>query len=208
MGLKKIAAITLLTLLPASYAAAETSANIGWDSEYIFRGVPQSDSSAFVGIDYDNQGFYLGAWAADVGLGAEVDFYGGYVYEADNGFSAGLGGTLYEYTDDFDDTYTELNVYLGYEYVSLEYSVGTYDNFGLGDIDYDYLALSFEYEGFSGTYGTFGDGFDGDYFQVGYSTTIGDFDVHLDAVSSSSTLIGVRDTSLIFGVSKSFALGD
>lgn len=199
-----------LALLAGTFTAAadaELSANIGWDSEYIFRGVPQSDSSAFAGLDYEYEGFYVGTWAADVGQGSEVDLYLGYVHEFDSGFSAGIGGTLYEYTDDFDDTYTEINLYLGYSYFSLEYTDGTYDNFGNGDLDYDFLALSFEYEGFSGTYGTFGDDADGDYLQLGYGTSFGDvLDGHIAIIFSSDDLIGDEDTSIIFGVSKSFSL--
>ena len=200
--------LAIIALLTAGTANAEVTANIGWDSEYIFRGVPQSDSSAFGGVDYANGGFYVGTWAADVGQGSEVDLYLGYVHEFEGGFSLGLGGTLYEYTDDFDARYTEEKYYGAYSYFSLEYTVGTYDNFGLGDQDYDFLALSFEYEGFSGTYGTFGDDFDGDYLQFGYSTTIADVDAHLDVIFSSDDLIGTDDTSIIFGISKSFTLSE
>ena len=31
-----------------------------------------------MGADYENGGFYIGTWAADVGDGLEVDYYFGY----------------------------------------------------------------------------------------------------------------------------------
>ena len=61
--------------------AAELSANIGYNSQYIFRGIPQKNSSAFGGLDLGAGGFYLGTWAADVGEGLEIDYYGGYGFE-------------------------------------------------------------------------------------------------------------------------------
>ena len=57
--------------------AVDLSANIGFNSNYVFRGIPQEKSSAFGGLDLEAGGFYLGTWAADVGDGAEIDVYGG-----------------------------------------------------------------------------------------------------------------------------------
>ena len=59
-------------------------------------------------MDYENGGFYIGTWAADVGDGLEVDGYFGYGIETESGFSVGLGFTGY-YTGEFDDTYEEIN---------------------------------------------------------------------------------------------------
>src|SRR5690554_599270 len=100
------------TLIPAAVAAAfaaapavssaELSANIGWVSQYVYRGIFQETSSASAGIDYeDESGFYVGAWGADVGQGLETDVYLGYT--GGNGdFSYTIGATGYFYTDDFD----------------------------------------------------------------------------------------------------------
>ena len=59
-------------------AAAEVSYNIGFASEYYYRGILQKESSASAGVDLETNGFYAGAWTADVGDGLEVDLYGGY----------------------------------------------------------------------------------------------------------------------------------
>ncbi len=88
-----------------AYAEGEVSYNIGFVSEYYFRGIKQKDSSASAGMDYENGGFYIGTWAADVGDGLEVDGYFGYGIETEGGFSASLGFTGYYYTGEFDDTY-------------------------------------------------------------------------------------------------------
>ena len=127
-------------LVPFS-AMAELSANVGMTSEYYYRGILQKDASASAGVDLEEGGFYAGAWAADVGDGLEVDGYLGYGIETESGFSAGAGFTGYYYTGEFDDTYEEVNLNLGFGPASLEYSVGTWDGFG-EEADYDFLALT------------------------------------------------------------------
>ena len=58
---------------------ADLSANIGFVSDYVFRGIYQAPSSASAGIDYEHDsGFYIGTWGADVGDGLETDVYFGY----------------------------------------------------------------------------------------------------------------------------------
>ena len=57
----------------AQVATADLSYNIGYVSEYYFRGILQKSSSASAGIDYEENGFYIGAWGADVGDGIEYD---------------------------------------------------------------------------------------------------------------------------------------
>lgn len=65
--------VALLCAVAGGAQAAEVTANIGYMSEYIFRGISQSDSAAMGGIDLKANGFYLGNWNADVGEGLEVD---------------------------------------------------------------------------------------------------------------------------------------
>lgn len=210
---KIVAAATLITgAMFTSTASAEMSYNLGYMSEYHFRGIFQNTSVASAGADYENGGFYAGTWAADVGDGLEVDGYFGYGIETESGFTASIGFTGYYYTGDFDDTYEEINLNFGYNVFGLEYSFGEYDNFGGPDQDYDFLALSVSLEnGFYGTFGTFGDDFDGDYFEVGYGTTVADFDVGIYALYADDDLAGDdlaavadEDISLIFTLGKSF----
>lgn len=200
-----------LTLFSAS-ASAQLSANIGWASEYYFRGIKQKTSSASAGIDYEAAGFYVGSWAADVGDGLEVDGYFGYGIETDQGLSAGVGFTGYYYTGEFDDTYEELNFNLGYGIFGLAYSVGTYEGFG-NEQDYDFLALSFGLDnGWYGTFGAFGDEFDGEYLELGWGTSLSDIDIGIAGIFSSEELSDQLDDNgnpddsqaIVFSIGKSW----
>ncbi|MBL4827882.1 MAG: hypothetical protein JKY66_09270 [Spongiibacteraceae bacterium] len=195
-------------------ALAEVSANVGFASEYYYRGVLQKSSSASAGLDFEQSGFYAGTWAADVGDGLEVDLYLGYGLELENGLSVGVGFTGYYYTGEFDDTYEEANFSLGWGPVSVGYSVGEYGNFSGPDLDYDFLEVSVEHNGFYGTYGTFGDDFDGDYVEFGYGTEIGGFDAAVALILSSDELSDQLDSNgapteseaLVFTLGKAFDL--
>ena len=74
--------VLLGALLFQNAVAQEWSANLGFNSEYIYRGIPQKSSSAFGGVDFATGGFSAGVWTADVGEGLEVDLYGAYAIEA------------------------------------------------------------------------------------------------------------------------------
>ena len=60
----------LALALLASTAQADFSANLGYASEYHYRGILQKNSSASGGVDFEQGGFYAGTWAADVGAGS------------------------------------------------------------------------------------------------------------------------------------------
>lgn len=195
-----------LAASPAAFAEG-FSANIGVMSDYIFRGIKQNDAAAYAGLDYENSGFYVGTWAAEVGEGLETDLYFGYEGSVGD-FSYGIGYTGYFYTDDFDDTYHEINLSAGYGIFSLEYSQGRYDNFGGPKLDYGFIAGTLEYEGFYLTYGTFTKDFDGNYVEAGYGTEVSGFDVGIAAVLSNSDLSGTgsSETALVFTIGKTFEL--
>ena len=175
--------------LLATIASAEVSYNVGWASEYHFRGLMQKNSSASVGVDWEESGFYVGSWAADVGDGTEIDGYFGYSFEPVEGFSVGLGFTGYYYTGDYDDTYEEANLNLGWGMFSLEYSVGEWDGFSGPDQDYEFLALTVSGEnGLYGTFGSFSDDFDGEYLEIGWGTTIAEIDFGVAGIFSDDDL--------------------
>ncbi len=201
-------ALGLSVIAVPSIAQAGASANIGLTSNYYFRGIEQTESaSASAGLDYEHDsGLYVGTWAADVETGLEYDLYGGYVYSADN-FHVGAGVTGYYYTDDaFDDSYEEVNLYAGFGPVSLEHSIGTWDGYG-DEADYTFTAVNVEYAGFYGTFGSHGDDFEGSYFEVGYGTEIGGFDVGAGAIFADEDLGGGdEDEALVFNIGKSFDL--
>lgn len=201
--------ILVAGLYSAQLSASPFSANIGWNSEYIFRGIPQEKSSAFGGLDFEMNGFYLGTWGADVGEGLEIDYYGGYNLEVGD-FTFGVGGTIYTYTDDFDDTYQEYNLSAGWKWLTFSAAIGSYDNFGGPKLDYQFYSLKAEYNGFYGLVGTFDDDFDGTYYEAGYGNTLTFketdlFDYSFAVIYSDATLLGGdSETNLVLTLSKTF----
>ena len=207
MGRTRYLLIALGLAASQAAVAGDFSANVGMVSDYIFRGIKQSDASASAGLDYENSGFYVGTWAIDVGQGLEYDLYGG--YEGSLGdFSYGIGYTGYFYTDDFDDTYHEINLSAGYSLFSVEYSQGEYSNFDGPTLDYGFIAGTVEYEGFYVTYGAFTKDFDGDYVEIGYGTEVSGFDLGIAAIVSVSDLSGTvsSESSMVFSIVKTFDL--
>ncbi|MEJ2127805.1 MAG: TorF family putative porin [Woeseiaceae bacterium] len=197
--------LAALLALASATASAEWSANLGFASEYYYRGIFQESTSANGGIDFEKNGFYAGTWAADVGDGLEVDGYFGY------GFTAGavdlsVGYTGYFYTGDFDDTYQEINLGAAAGLFSFDVAVGQYDNFDGPTLDYTYYAVTFEKSGFYGKVGGFAQDFDGEYLEVGYGTTVAEIDLGVTAIFSNEDLVGESDEALIFTVGKSFDL--
>jgi uncharacterized protein (TIGR02001 family) len=188
--------------------ASDFSANIGFMSDYFFRGVKQSESSAYGGLDWEHgSGFYAGTWIADVELGLEYDLYAGYSGSVGD-FTYGIGATGYFYTDDFDETYLEANFSLGYAWFTLDYAYGDYDVDDPDGDDYDFLSATAEYEGFYGTYGTWGRDFTGDYFEVGYGTEVSGIELGVAAIFSDKDLAGgdSSETSFVFTIGKTFDL--
>lgn len=217
--------ISAAAAVPAT-SMAEVSANVGWVSEYIFRGVFQEDSSAYAGIDYaSDNGFYLGTWGADVGLGLETDLYFGYAGGED--FTYKIGYTGYYYTDDFDDTYSEINLGIGYGIFAVDYAIGEWDGFGTS-VDYDFFSVTIAPE--KGPYyklGLWGDDFenvlvgpagDADYLELGYTHSLGDLGVDLSfALTYSDDLVvgnpddgneAAGDYAVVFGIKKTFGIGE
>ena len=214
------------SVLPAA-AMAEVSANVGFVSEYIFRGFYQEESSASAGLDFESDaGFYIGTWGADVGDGLETDLYFGYGGGGDD-FSWSVGFTGYYYTEKtFDDTYQEINLGIGAGGFALDVALGEYDNFG-SSVDYTYISLSYALEGgtsflvaqtdYDGVGGS--PGADGVWFEIAHSWDIGN-DVEIgvtflyspDGDDPNSTIVLSQDNAfaehaLVFGVTKSISLG-
>ena len=186
-------------------AHAELSANLGVASEYYYRGIFQESSSASGGLDYEKGGFSIGTWAADVGVGLEVDGYFGYGFDVGN-VALSVGYTGYFYTGDFDDTYQEINLGAAFGIVSLDVAVGQYDNYDGPTQDYSYYSVTVDKNGFYGKFGGFSRDFEGEYAEIGYSTTLAELDVGVSLIFSNEDLIGDDDEAIVFTVGKSFDL--
>jgi uncharacterized protein (TIGR02001 family) len=212
-----VPALVLATAVAAPAASnAEVSANIGWASEYLYRGIFQDDSSASAGVDYESDsGFYLGTWGADVGEGIETDVYFGYSGGED--FTYSIGYTGYYYTDDFDDTYSEVNLGIGYGIFALDVAIGEWDGFG-SPADYTFTSVTISPEMWPYfKFGSFGDDFDGDYFEIGYTYSIEEHGVDLSIalVTSDDLVVNNPDDgedagewALTFGITKGISFGN
>ena len=193
----------------SSTAVAGASANVGFVSDYYYRGIYQTSSSASAGVDYEHEsGAYVGTWWADVDDGVEYDYYVGYAGEFE-GVSYDVAYIVYDYSDDWDNKYTEIDLNFGYGPVSLEYAVGEYDSSPAQD--YTFLGLTGEYKGFYLTLGSFGDDFNGDYTEIGYGTEVGGFDVGVSLIDNDADLdnksaAGDGETAMVFSLGKSFDL--
>jgi uncharacterized protein (TIGR02001 family) len=208
----KFATYVLAALLLAASApamAADFSANIGYNSQYIYRGIFQSKSSANGGLDLSAGGFNLGTWAADVDDGIEIDYYGGYAFDVGD-YNFSVGGTIYTYTSDFDDTYKEVNVSAGWKFLTFDAAFGKYDNFVGPSQDYQFYSLTAVYNGFYGKVGWFADDFEGTYVEGGYGNglTVKDtylFDYTFSVIYSDADLLGGdSDTNLVLSIKRVF----
>lgn len=209
MRKRTLSAFCLLCTTAPAAVALDVTANAGYMSEYIFRGIPQDDSAAMGGLDLAHNGFYAGTWAADVGEGLEVDLYGGYGATLGS-VSWTAGVTHYTYTDDFDDDYSEVNLGLGWRIFSLDAAFGRYGNFDGPSADYSWVSPAVEYRGFFARAGWFGRDFEGEHYELGYG---GHFqplgiDWELAGIYSSDELLGEDSgsTSLVLTLSRSFDL--
>jgi len=201
----------LFSLLAVTGVAnADWSANVGFASDYYYRGLFQKQSSASGGVDYETGGFYAGVWVADVGGdiapdGIEIDGYFGYGLDV-GAVSLTAGYTGYFYTGDFDDTYQEINLGAGIGILSLDVAVGQYENFDGPTNDYTYYALTLEKNGFYGKYAGFSQDFEGEYFETGYGTSVADFDVGVYLLFSNKDLTGEANEAIVFTIGKAFDL--
>ena len=124
--------LLLLVGMLAMPSFAAVSANVAFTTDYVWRGMTQSDGPAIQGgFDYEaDGGFYAGIWGSNVnfnydpGAGSELDYYAGY------GFSMGdvgvdIGYIAFDYPEnaaglDFEEIYLGL----GYSYFGLTFSSG------------------------------------------------------------------------------------
>lgn len=196
--------------------AGGLSGNVGMVTEYIFRGVPQSNATGSAGLDYDiGNGLSVGTWGADVGDGMEVDVYGSYSGEMKD-FSYSAGITTYNYTGNFDDNYKEINLGAGYGPVSVAFAKGKYET-KPDTLNYSFVSATAEHSGAYITYGKWGGDLAdvyGKYIEVGYGTEVGGFDTGISIVNVDKKVSGTTDDhgkptsdmTMVFSLGKSFDL--
>jgi uncharacterized protein (TIGR02001 family) len=130
------ALVVTMTFADENNSEIGVSANVAMTSNYVWRGMTQSDDSAAIqgGFDLDYKGLYAGVWGSNVNFGAgsdasmEFDAYGGYTNEL-YGIGYDIGYIQYAYPNDskasnFGEAYASLSKDFKIVKVSAKYYVG------------------------------------------------------------------------------------
>ena len=180
--------ILLLGSFPTITQASSMSYNVGYMSDYWYRGVFQSESAVSFGADAEVGNFYVGTWMADVDTGIEMDVYGGYGFTI-LGMDSYIGATGYYYSDNFDSDYEEINAGLSYGNVSYDYSVGKYKTTTEQDYSWSEVTMSFT-DNLSVSYGEWGKDLKGSVTKVNFNKTIHDIDFGVEVGKNDSDTTG------------------
>lgn len=204
------------------------SGNAGFVSDYVFRGISQSDEHPAVQGGFDlthTSGLYAGIWGSNVDFNdgdeanVEADLYAGYSGEY-QGFSYDLGAIYYAYPgadSDLDYDFWEVSAATGYDFdvaklsASINYSPEFFGE--TGDAFYYAAALDiplpyeFTLNGHAG-YQTIDEGEDYTDWSVGLGYSVYGFDLSLsytdtDLDEPEECVDGCSDR-VVFGVSRSF----
>lgn len=197
-ALKNVLAVAVLsTLTTTAYA----SGSVGANSDYIFRGMSQSDGSmsAWAGYSHEfgDSGFMAGAWVGQVdyadGSDLETDLYAGW----SNGDWT-VGYINYSYNGDADLDGSEFFISKEIMGVSVDYY--------LGQDDYsDYVEFGYSKWGVDISYGMWEDIGDNWAISKGFDLPMGlkgSLGYH-SFIADDGSLLEDED-SFVFGVSKSF----
>lgn len=215
IGLAMLAGAATAATTTAAHAEGEFSANVALTSNYVWRGLTQSDGDFAVqgGIDYTNGMFYAGTWASsvdDFGIDAstELDLYAG-ITPSLGPVDLDLGIVGYFYPGaDTDVDFAELKLGASYSPVDA-FTIGAAafltDDFGNSGDDGTYLELSLGYDfsdafGISGAYGNQDvDGADYDTWNIG--ATVSAYGFGFDLRYWDTDITGA-DEEISFTISK------
>jgi uncharacterized protein (TIGR02001 family) len=166
-SIRSASAVALVALVPLAHAEEtphHVTANVGLFSQYVFRGLTQTNEKPAVqgGLDYSHaSGAYAGTWLSNVSwfsdtnagnsASLEWDLYGGFKKTWGNGLTTDIGYLRYEYPGSYpalpagtvkpntDEAYAAL----GWKWATLKYSYAFSDLFGVEDsAGSDYLDLT------------------------------------------------------------------
>ena len=193
--MKKLLLLLTIVSLPSF---ASVSANVSFASDYIWRGMTQSDGPAIQGgFDYASDGgFYAGIWGSNVnfndGAGSELDYYFGYGFDMGS-VSVDVGYLAYDYPDnDSDLDFEEIYVGLSMGDLGLLYASGV-------DGAPDYMEVSYGFGDVGISYGQYDDY--GNNLGISYGFTCGSYDCALTYTDFSDDGYGADEDALTFSVS-------
>ncbi len=203
----------------AANAGGPFSANVALTTDYVFRGVSQTDSAPAIqgGFDFNHKsGFYAGVWGSNVddtvgAAGLEVDLYLGFGGDlGSTGMSYDVGAINYRYPGGKSGSSSDVSeVYfgIGYKMFSAKYYMG------VGSFKDDYVEVGASFDVGNGVSAGIhvgrtrkNAGSDGTDWKLSVSKEIGGFGVELaytDTSFSSSVCTNTCDGRLVLTVSKS-----
>ena len=186
-----LAATLLATgILAAEISEVGVSANMAITSNYVWRGMTQTDDSPAIqgGFDLDYKGVYVGVWGSNINFGdtkasLEADVYVGYANEIAD-FSYDVGYVQYMYPNATDEyNFGEAYAKLGYDFevvaVGAAYYMGVETDATDPDNAWEVSAsapLPMEFS-VDATYGDYDNS--GSYYLVGVNKSFGKFDFTL-----------------------------
>jgi len=126
--------VTVVSLLMlAAPVAADVTGKVTFTSDYVLRGISQSNEDPAVqgSIDFAHKsGFYIGLWGSSIELvhigldpaaHVELDLYGGWAWKAKNGFGVDLGLIHYDYPGATELNFEEAYFGVSYKIARLKY---------------------------------------------------------------------------------------
>ncbi|MDF1818945.1 MAG: TorF family putative porin [Immundisolibacteraceae bacterium] len=153
--MKKVSISSLIAAgLLATTAQAEITANVALSTDYMYRGISQTDSTPALsgGFDYSHEsGFYAGLWASNVdsafysGANIEIDTYFGYGGGNEN-WAYDVGFLRYFYPgsnfsdNNFNEVYGSLSRDFGVASVTAGLALSD-DFYGVGNSEYYTLGV-------------------------------------------------------------------
>ncbi len=190
------------------------SANVALTSDYVFRGITQTDEDPAIqgGFDFAHEsGFYLGTWGSNVSFAnMELDLYGGFANELANGLSYDVGYAHYLYFGDEEKSGEDLDMgelyaKFGFKMFSLEYY------YNPDDPSSDYIGLGIAHElpqgftlGASAGRASFDEGEDYTDWKIFVGTSLQGFDFELAYTDTDLEDNPDADGRAVFTVSRVF----
>jgi len=154
MKVKSLLATSVLaaSAMASSAAMAEFTGNIGVTSNYLWRGITQTNEQAAIqgGLDYDYKGFYVGTWLSNVSWttpeGYEMDLYAGYGFDVGPvGLDVGYIAYMYPLSTPDGEDFSEVYLNASWEWLSagIAYNV---DSDAGGDDSHKYYYVAGNWE--------------------------------------------------------------
>ena len=154
-ALLSLASVTTPVFAEDAAAAAPAGpaivGNIGISSNYMFRGISQTDNNGEVsgGFDYQHgSGVYVGIWGSNIAFAdsLELDFYGGYRGSFTSDWAYDVGYIKYYYTADHAKPNLDYQeVYVSTSFYGVKLGVNYSDDYFGGSKKYYYPYVSYSY---------------------------------------------------------------